>query len=312
MGLKAVKQWAARRAVEPYFGDGTVGYPDSRFPPRICRLQSISGLFCAGLGMTRRWTGLCLLILVALCGASTAGATIRFGIAAEPYPPFASKDANGKWVGWEIDMMAAVCRAMKEERRIFESSWDGMIPALNAGYFDVIWASMSITPERLSVIDFTDPYYSSPDVIIGQRNGDLNLDATHLATKSIGVQAGSVHVKMVEQYYKEASVKSYQTLDEALQDLTAGRLDYVISDYIVSMNYLSSPVGTCCELKGKMPAESTVAFPGVGAGIKKGNMKLREKLNAAIKTVRNSGEYDAITKKYFTFDISPGAKFNQD
>jgi polar amino acid transport system substrate-binding protein len=229
----------------------------------------------------------------------------RFGIAAQPYAPFASKDANGHWVGREIDMMNAVCRAMKEECQIFESSWDGLIPALNAGDFDAMWASMSITPERLSVIDFTDPYYTSPDVIIGEKNGDLDIGPAHLADKPIGVQAGSVHVKMADVFYPGVPVKFYQTLDEALQDLTAGRLDYVMNDYIVLMNFVGSPTGRCCELKGKLPAAPAIAYPGVGAGIKKGNEGLRSKLNEAIRSVRASGEYATITSKYFDFDISP-------
>ena len=48
-----------------------------------------------------------------LAGASSAAvADIKFGVAAEPYPPFSSKDASGKWVGWEIELMDAVCAQM--------------------------------------------------------------------------------------------------------------------------------------------------------------------------------------------------------
>jgi len=48
-----------------------------------------------------------------LAGASSAAlADIKFGVAVEPYPPFSSKDASGKWVGWEIDLMDAVCAQM--------------------------------------------------------------------------------------------------------------------------------------------------------------------------------------------------------
>jgi len=39
--------------------------------------------------------------------------TIRMGLAAEPYPPFASPDAAGNWVGWEVDLMKIVCEEMK-------------------------------------------------------------------------------------------------------------------------------------------------------------------------------------------------------
>src|SRR5262245_5381811 len=102
--------------------------------------------------------------------ASASAAPIRFGVSPEPYPPFYSKDASGKWVGWEMDMMDAVCKAMGEECTLVEIAWDGIIPALQAKQIDVIWASMSITGERQKVIDFTDKYYNTPTAIIGPKD----------------------------------------------------------------------------------------------------------------------------------------------
>jgi len=250
-----------------------------------------------------RTIGLAALVLFSV--VSTGDAKLRFGVAAEPYPPFASKNSQGEWAGWEIDLMNAVCREMKEDCEIFESSWDGIIPALNAGYFDVIWASMSITPDRLKVIDFTDPYYAGPDIIIGQRDAGPGILATQLAGKSIGVQGGSIHVGMVEHYFKLAKLRSYQTQDEAFQDLTAGRLDYVGGDYIALMTFVDSPAGSCCEVKGRFPVDPQVPAPGAAGGVRKGDDTLRERLNAALGKLRQSGEYDAITKEYFTFDIAP-------
>src|SRR6185503_18333804 len=104
---------------------------------------------------------------VALCGfAAEARADLKFGVAAEPYPPFTSKDASGKWVGWEIDLMDAVCAQMKEKCELVEVAWDGIIPALTAKQIDVIWSSMSITAERKQTIDFTTFYYKEQPAII--------------------------------------------------------------------------------------------------------------------------------------------------
>ena len=55
-----------------------------------------------------------------LLGVGNACADLKFGIAAEPYPPFESKDATGKWIGWEIDLMDAVCKQLKEKCEIVE------------------------------------------------------------------------------------------------------------------------------------------------------------------------------------------------
>ena len=111
-------------------------------------------------------------ILLAAAAAATLMATpaladLKMGVAAEPYPPFTSKDASGKWVGWEIDFMNAVCAEIKEKCAVEEVALDGIIPALQAKKFDAIMSSMSITPERAKTINFSDMYYNSAAVIIG-------------------------------------------------------------------------------------------------------------------------------------------------
>lgn len=256
--------------------------------------------------MTGRWLTPILVGIAVMFGPSSGHADLRFGIAAEPYAPFTSKDANGQWVGWEVDLMSAVCRAMKEECSIVETSWEGIIPALNGHFIDVIWSSMAITDDRLKVIDFTDAYYSAPITLIGQRNGDMDSSPAHLTGKQIGVQGGTIHLKTVEKDYPSAKVRIYQTQDEALQDLTASRIDYAIGDMVPLLNFLDTPTGKdCCELKARLPVDPEIAGAGAAGGIRKGDTALKEKLNAALSAVRQSGEYDAISRKYFPFDISP-------
>ena len=100
---------------------------------------------------------------------SAAMADIKFGVAAEPYAPYSSKDASGKWVGWEIDLMNALCAQMNEKCQLVEVAWDGIIPALTSKQIDVIFSSMSITNERKKTIDFSDMYYNTPSNLIGRR-----------------------------------------------------------------------------------------------------------------------------------------------
>src|SRR5690348_9462676 len=66
---------------------------------------------------------------------------IKFGVAQEPYPPFASQDSSGRWVGFEVDLMDAVCAQMKAKCQLVPIAWDGIIPALQEKKIDVIWAS---------------------------------------------------------------------------------------------------------------------------------------------------------------------------
>ena len=245
-------------------------------------------------------------VAVAL-GATSASADIKFGVAAEPYPPFAEKGSDGKWKGWEIEIGNAICAAMNEKCEWVEVAWDGIIPALLAKKFDVIISSMSITEERMKTIDFSDKYYNTPAVIVAPKDSDVSGDPATVKGKIVGVQVSTTHANYAEKHLEPMadSVKTYQTFDEHNQDLVAGRIDAVVGDSLAMQPFLDSDAGACCEVKGELNDEA-VFGPGVGGGMRKGEADLMEKFNAAIKKIREDGTYDEISKKYFNFDIYGG------
>jgi polar amino acid transport system substrate-binding protein len=245
-------------------------------------------------------------LAIGLSGMAAAQAqAVKFGMAPEPYPPFASVDASGKWVGWEIELMDAVCAEAKLECTIVPTAWDGIIPALTTKKIDVIWNSRSITDERKKTIDFTDKYYNTPTAVIGTKGEAFTADPAGLKGKIIGVQVSTSHAAYVKKHFADAAeIKEYQTQDEANQDLAAGRVDAVQADSIALDAFLKSDQGkACCDLKGMVAEDLEILGPGVGAGLRKEDAELKDKLNAAIKAVRANGKYDEITKKYFDFDI---------
>lgn len=227
-------------------------------------------------------------------------ADLKFGVAAEPYPPFTSKDASGKWVGWEVDLMDALCAEIKEKCEIAEVAWDGIIPALQSKQFDLIWSSMSITAERKQTIDFSSMYYNTPTVIIGAKTGDLDITPDHLKGKVIGVQVSTIHEKYLQKYYSAGSeIKTYATQDEANNDLAAGRVDYVQADGSALDAFLKTEQGTaCCELKGQVADDPEILGEGVGAGIRKEDTALKDKINAGIAALAKAGKFKEITAKY--------------
>ncbi|MGE3872143.1 MAG: transporter substrate-binding domain-containing protein [Parvibaculaceae bacterium] len=232
--------------------------------------------------------------------AGLAQAELKIGFAAEPFPPFSSKDENGKWVGWEVEAIAAVCAAMKEECEYVEVAWDGIIPALQAKAIDVIWSAMVINPKRREVIDFSDSYYRTTLFIVGPKNGDLDVSPGHLAGKAIGVQGGTVSAKYAEEKFKPAGaeIRTYGTQDEVNADIAAGRLDYAIGSAAVMTGFVKSEAGlACCEYKANVDDPSVVG-EGIGAGIRKGEPELKARLDAGIREVAKSGEFDRITARY--------------
>ncbi|MCG5481249.1 transporter substrate-binding domain-containing protein [Sinorhizobium alkalisoli] len=249
---------------------------------------------------------LSILLAGAALAASTlnAGAEVRFGVMNEAYPPFFTKDASGEWVGWEIELMDAVCAEMKEQCSIVDMSWDGLIPGLETKKFDVIWSSMSITDERKKTIDFTDKYYNTPSKLIGAKDAATGATADAVAGKTIGIQVSTIQSEYFKTYFAEnASEKTYSTLDEAFQDLAAGRIDYVFGDAIPLAEFLKSDFGKdCCADMGDVADDPAILGIGIGGGVRKDDTALRDRLNAAIAAVRASGKYDELSKKYFDFD----------
>ncbi|MFZ1469819.1 MAG: transporter substrate-binding domain-containing protein [Paracoccaceae bacterium] len=244
---------------------------------------------------------------IALTAGAAMAEQVKIGIASEPYPPFASLDSSGVWGGWEVEIANAICAAEKMDCVITPVAWDSIIPSLTGSQIDAIFASMSITEERMQTIDFSDKYYNSAAVIVAPKGSDLAATPEGLAGKILGIQASTIHQAYALKYFPGAAeIRVYQTQDEANQDLAAGRIDAVQADNIAMSAFVDSEGGACCEIKGSVADDPAILGLGVGAGVRKGDDALREQINAGIKAIRADGTYDAITKKYFTVDIYGG------
>lgn len=243
-------------------------------------------------------------LAAAILSAGTASAEeVKIGIAAEPYSPFSSLDSSGTWSGWEIDIINAVCDAAELDCVITPVAWDGIIPSLTGQQIDAIMNSMSITEERLKTIDFSDPYYNTPAVIVADKSLDIEPTSESLAGKILGVQASTIHQAYAQEHFGEAEIRVYQTQDEANQDLFAGRIDAAQADSIAMADFVNSDAGACCEIKGAVADDPAILGRGVGAGVRKGDDALREALNMGIATILEDGTHAEITSKYFDASI---------
>src|SRR5262249_2226370 len=213
------------------------------------------------------------------------------------YPPFNSIDPSGKLVGFDIDIANALCAAAKFECEFVIQDWDGMIPALQAKKFDAIIASMSITPKRLEVVDFSDKYYNTPVKFMAAKGaGITEFTADSLAGKKIGVQGSTTQEDFARAKFPKAEVASYATQDEANADLESGRLDLVLADRVILQEgFLKTDAGAaCCELVGPDYSDPKILGPGQGIAIRKGEKDLVDAFNAAIAKIREDGTYKKI------------------
>ena len=224
------------------------------------------------------------------------------------YPPFNGLDASGKLVGFDIDIGKALCDKMKVTCTFVAQDWDGIIPALLAGKYDAIVASMSITEERKKKVAFTNKYYDTPASFIAPKDSKItDWSPAGLKGKVLGTQSSTTHANFLEEVYGSAGaeVKLYATQDEANADLAAGRLDAVEADKIVLTEWLKKPDASCCELKFDVDKESTrkIFGDGVGIAVRPDDKDLVELFNKAIAEIVADGTYKTINDKYFPFSI---------
>lgn len=240
--------------------------------------------------------------LVAGQAAAQEGGKLKIGTEGA-YPPFNTLTADGKLEGFDVDIAKALCAQMKAECEFVVQDWDGIIPALQAGKFDAIVASMSITDERKEQVDFTNKYYVTPLAVAAVKDSDLKgTTPEDLAGKTVGAQAATTQAIYAQDHYAKAGadVKLYPTQEEAVQDLINGRLDAVVSDKFVMVDWLkNSADADCCKMIGDVAGTELET----GIAIRKGENELREKLNAAIDAIVADGTYKQIQAKYFDFDI---------
>ena len=242
--------------------------------------------------------------LAVTMGGAQAQDMMKLKIGTEgAYPPFNNLEADGSLVGFDIDIAKALCEEMKADCEFVTQDWDGIIPALQAGKFDAIIASMSITEERMEKVDFTNKYYNTPPALAAPKDTDIaGVTKEDLAGKVIGVQGSTTHSNYAEATYTDSEVKLYPTADEYKLDINSGRVDAVVDDVIVLGDWLATDDGACCKIVGTITPVVEIHGPGAGIAIRKGEDELREKFNAAIDAIRANGKYKEINDKYFDFD----------
>ena len=241
------------------------------------------------------------------------------------YPPWNSKDASGKLIGFEVELAWTLCRYIGQQCEIVEQDWDGMIPALIMRKFDAIMAGMSITDERKKAINFSQGYadevaslavmkgsnlegmQTSEGINLTKKSGvvkkDLKTITDALAGKTVCVQTATIHQNFLESGdVGKVNVRTYKTQDEVNLDLASGRCDVALAAAVAFTDYAEKSKKPVV-LVG--PTFSGGAFGnGVGVGIRKDDAELLKAFNSAINKARKNGDISRIATKWFGFDAS--------
>ena len=247
-----------------------------------------------------------LATILLFCAAQAQADTIRFGV--DPtYPPFSYKNKSGELEGFEIEIGNALCAKLQSKCVWVVNEFDGLVAGLKAKKFDGILSSMQPTAERLKQIDFTDGLYSVYTALVASKGSPLSFNEASLRGKSIGVEQGTVQDLYANKNLAAwgVTVVSYQSQDQVYADLINGRLNGSLQDVTqAELGFLSTPQGKDFKVSDVLRDPATQA--DIAIGVSKSNTDLKEKLNGAIKGIRDSGEFEKIEEKYFSNKLSKG------
>ncbi len=275
----------------------------------------------------RKLFAVAALITGGLMAAQVATAGDKIRIATEgAYAPFNMVDSSGELIGFDVEIAKALCAQMKADCEIVAQDWDGIIPALQNGKYDAIMAGMSITEERMQVINFSQGYANEPasfsvlkssSLAALGHSGKVNMDALNSTSKgllaslkstlkgaTVGVQGSTTHENFVKQVLGDSvTMKSYDTQENLELDLSIGRIDAALSDQGSMEKFMESDNGKDIVFIG--PGLGGGPFgEGVGVGLRKRDTDLLKMFNRAIDAARADGTLAEHFTKWFGKDIS--------
>ena len=250
--------------------------------------------------------------VLALGAPRTATAdTLRVGMECT-YAPFNFKNAAGDLEGYDVDVANGVAKLIGAKLEFICQKWDGIpIPALLANKFDLVIASMSITPKRLKKMDFSVPYRISVGRLVGSNKLKDNLFdgagkpiAANFNGLKIGLGRATTYASWFEAKLPGAKVVLYDTSESMYLDLENGRTDMIMTNPMKAfLKFLSKPNGNGFKFVSPQIDERKYFGTGVGIGLRKGNDALKARLDKAVKTLSSDGSLEKYAKKIFPFAI---------
>ncbi|MBN7771917.1 basic amino acid ABC transporter substrate-binding protein [Clostridium aminobutyricum] len=255
----------------------------------------------------KKIVALALVMIVAFTFGACGGADTNkdadqkpvYKVAMEPtFPPFDTTDKQtGELTGFDVDMMEAIAEDQGFELKWENMSFDGLIPALQAGNIDIIASGMNASDDRREQVDFSDTYYDS-GLVVAVKKGNTTITSLGAITADmkVGGQIGTTGADLCQKLQTEGKVKEakiYNGLDVAVMDLQNGTIDALINDLPVTKAYIDAQPGTIQIVGDVLNAEA------YGIAVKKGNQELLDKINAGMKNIKDSGKFDELYAKWF-------------
>ena len=212
------------------------------------------------------------------------------------FPPYEYVEGEDV-VGIDVDIAQAIADKLGMELKVDNMNFDSIIPAITSGKDAIGAAGMTVTDERKKNVDFTDSYATGVQVVIVREDSKIT-DVKDLTTKgadnTIGVQLGTtgdIYCTSDIQDKGFGKVQQFNKGADAVQALVSGKIDCVVIDNQPAKEFVKAN-------KGLKILDTEYVTEDYAIAIKKGNDKLTEKINGALKELKDEGKVQEILDKY--------------
>lgn len=223
--------------------------------------------------------------------------TLVVGTNAE-FAPFEYVDENGNYDGFDIALMKELGNRMGYNIKFSNMEFKSLTASVKTGGIDAAIAGMTITDERKQTVDFTDSYFSATQCIIVNKKSKVK-KIEDLNGKKIGVQEGTTGDLLVtpdknNKRITDSStiVKRFKKGTDAIVELNNKGVEAVVIDASPAKKFVSMNSNTLKLIK------DTESEENYGIAVAKGNTKLINEFNSALKEVKKDGTYDELLDKY--------------
>ena len=210
------------------------------------------------------------------------------------WPPMEFVDANKNIVGFDIDILNAAAKEGGFKIEFKNQAWDGIFAGLTAGKYDAVVSSVTITEERKKTMDFSIPYVNVGQILVVKKDLKGMDKLVQFEGKKVGAQIGTTGAIEVKKFSK-ITLKEYDEVGLAIEDLAKGRIDAVVCDNPTAANFAlqNDKYKTILKIVGQ-----SFTTEEYGVAVTKGNKDVVEILNKGLKIVKEKGIDKELEKKW--------------
>ena len=208
------------------------------------------------------------------------------------YAPYEFKNLDAEFVGCDIFLAQKIADALGVKLEIIDMSFDGIIPAVQAGQVDLGIAAFTNTPARAEVIDFSDLYETSMQyLVVAAGNADVYTTKESLAGLKVGAQKGTIQSQLITSALPDSQLFELDKYPELALEVANGNIAGLVVDSAVGDSIVANSNGALAVSAFEFSAED--ASFGKSVVIPKGNEDLVAAVNAVIAEVLEDGSYQA-------------------